>query len=262
VRVAHHPGFDRVTFQFEAQSSVPTYHVEPQASADFVQDPSGLRLKLEGAAGLAIVFPSSSGIDLGSTPFRQTYNGRHDIKAGLPVVRELAQLGDFERVLSWGAGLSTTPCVRMLELLNPARLVIDMRPAPAPGPGTGPYATREAAAEFVHGQHQLQLTPISPETTWRSEATLHVIHATHDGSASWAGDWYYFFVHGYVVGEQYFTHSSTAAAIDDTTFSVSYDVYRPGDPHCCASAGRASVRFQWTGDRLASLDPMPGPVMS
>jgi hypothetical protein len=131
VRVAQHPGFDRVTFQFDARSGVPTYKVQPQASAEFVQDASGLRLRLEGAAGLRIVFQGSSGIDLSSTPVKQTYSGSRDIKAGLPMVRELAQTGDFERVLSWGVGLSSAPCMRVTELSNPARLVIDMRAAPA-----------------------------------------------------------------------------------------------------------------------------------
>lgn len=129
VRVASHPGFDRITFQFESRSGVPEYRLTPQSSASFTKDPSGLPLDLDGSAGLAIVFPSSSGVDLSVTPYRQTYNGSRDIKAGLPFVREVAEVGDFERVLSWGVGLSSAPCLRLTELSDPARLAIDVRSA-------------------------------------------------------------------------------------------------------------------------------------
>src|SRR5207302_1123663 len=42
-------------------------------------------------------------------------------------VQEVEQLGDFEAVLSWGAGLSRASCLRTLELSNPTRLVIDVQ---------------------------------------------------------------------------------------------------------------------------------------
>jgi hypothetical protein len=131
VRVAHHPGFDRITFQFEGTSGVPQYKLVPQQSAGFMQDPSGRPLHLDGSAGLGIVFPGTSGMDLSVTPIRRTYNGSLDIKAGLLFVRELAQSGDFERVMSWGVGLSASPCLRVTELSNPARLAIDVRSAPS-----------------------------------------------------------------------------------------------------------------------------------
>jgi hypothetical protein len=143
---------------------------------------------------------------------------------------------------------------------NPTQLPVDAKPAPSPG---GPYATREAAERFVRtqGEPGSTLTPISPQSTWRPAATLHVIHATFEGSASWAGDWYFFFVHGNLVGKRYFTRTIVATAVDDTTFSIAYDVFRQGDPHCCPSGGQATVRFQWNGNQLTRLDPLPGPVM-
>jgi hypothetical protein len=41
------------------------------------------------------------------------------------MVREIAQVGNFERVLSYGVGLSSSQCIRVLPLSGP-RLVVDV----------------------------------------------------------------------------------------------------------------------------------------
>jgi len=123
VRVAHQVGFDRVVFEFAPQAGgtahMPAYTVSRQASAQFVKDPSGMPVTMRGSAGLRIVFHGASGAS--------SYNGSRDLTPALPVVQEVEQLGDFEAVLSWGAGLSRTSCLRSLELANPTRLVIDVQ---------------------------------------------------------------------------------------------------------------------------------------
>jgi len=123
VRVAHQPGFDRVVFEFAPQAGatahLPAYTVSRQASAKFVKDPSGMPVTMRGSAGLRIVFHGASGAS--------SYSGSFDLTPGLPVVQEVEQLGDFEAVLSWGAGLSRAACLRTLELANPTRLVIDVQ---------------------------------------------------------------------------------------------------------------------------------------
>jgi hypothetical protein len=123
VRVAHQPGFDRIVFEFAPQAGgtahMPAYTVSRQASAQFVKDPSGMPVTMRGSAGLRIVFHGASGAS--------TYSGSRDLTPGLPVVQEVEQLGDFEAVLSWGAGLSRASCLRTLELANPTRLVIDVQ---------------------------------------------------------------------------------------------------------------------------------------
>ena len=123
VRVAHQPGFDRVVFEFAPQAGgtahLPAYTVSRQASAKFVKDPSGMPVAMRGSAGLRIVFHGASGAS--------SYNGSRDLTPALPVVQEVEQLGDFEAVLSWGAGLSRAACLRTLELANPTRLVIDVQ---------------------------------------------------------------------------------------------------------------------------------------
>ena len=74
---------------------------------------------MRGSAGLRIVFHGASGAT--------SYSGPQDFIPSLPVVQEVEQLGDFEAVLSWGAGLSQASCIRTLELNNPTRLVIDVQ---------------------------------------------------------------------------------------------------------------------------------------
>jgi len=123
VRVAHQSGYDRIVFEFAPQSGstahLPAYTVSRQASAKFVKDPSGLPVTMHGSAGLRIVFHGASGAT--------SYTGSRDLTPNLPVVQEVEQLGDFEAVLSWGAGLSQSSCIRTLELSNPTRLVIDVQ---------------------------------------------------------------------------------------------------------------------------------------
>jgi hypothetical protein len=123
VRVAHQPGFDRIVFEFAppagATTHIPAYTVSRQASAKFVKDPSGLPVMMRGSSGLRIVFHGASGAT--------SYSGSRDQVVNLPVVQEVEQLGDFEAVLSWGAGLSQGSCIRTPELINPTRLVIDVQ---------------------------------------------------------------------------------------------------------------------------------------
>ena len=123
VRVAQQTGFDRIVFEFAPQAGgtahIPAYTVSRQASAQFVKDPSGMPVTMRGSAGLRIVFHGASGAT--------SYTGSRDLTPNLPVVQEVEQLGDFEAVLSWGAGSSRASCLRTLELANPTRVVIDVQ---------------------------------------------------------------------------------------------------------------------------------------
>lgn len=123
VRVAHQPGFDRIVFEFAPQAGgnahMPAYTVSRQASAKFVKDPSGMPVTMRGSSGLRIVFHGASGAT--------SYTGSRDQTPNLSVVQEVEQLGDFEAVLSWGAGLTQASCIRTLELSTPTRLVVDVQ---------------------------------------------------------------------------------------------------------------------------------------
>jgi LppP/LprE lipoprotein len=130
---------------------------------------------------------------------------------------------------------------------------------PSPAPSSASYATASDAERFVSGNG---LAAVAPEMTWRPAAVLHVIHATGTNSASSQGDWYFFFARGRLVGQQFFSRAAAQNVVDDATFAVTYNVFRPGDPHCCSSGGQATVRFHWDGSRLIELDPIPGPIQT
>ena len=123
VRVAHHDGYDRLVIGFPTANTMPQYQLTQQATAHFVRDASGQPVTLEGSAGIRLVLRNTDIVN--GVP--------SDLKPSLPVIREVAQIGDFERVVSYGVGLATPACFRVLELSGPTRLVIDVQtPAAAP----------------------------------------------------------------------------------------------------------------------------------
>ena len=130
----------------------------------------------------------------------------------------------------------------------------------------GSYETEDSAVSYVQS-----LTPfagatmvaIDPNSTWRPEATLHVIHANPKSETNIAGDYYYFFVEGNLVGEKDFSAGKPDASINDpTAFAITFTAYNPGDPHCCPSGGNSNVKFQWDGSQLNTLGSMQGATFS
>jgi hypothetical protein len=129
----------------------------------------------------------------------------------------------------------------------------------SPAAGSAAYRTPADAERLLGGN---DLTAVAPEQTWRPSAALHVIHATGASGADYPGDWYFFFAGGRLVGQQFFSHAAAQSSVDDATFSVTYNVFKEGDPHCCPSGGQATVRFHWDGSRLVTLDPLPGAIQT
>lgn len=129
----------------------------------------------------------------------------------------------------------------------------------SPAASSASYATAADAERILSGNG---LTADAPDQTWRPSAVLHVLHATGTGGADYQGDWYFFFAGGRLVGQHFFSHASAQSPVDEATFSVSYNVFQPGDPHCCPSGGQATVRFHWDGRRLTTLDPVPGAIQT
>jgi hypothetical protein len=120
VRVAHHDGYDRLVIGFPTTNTMPRYQLNRQSTAHFVRDASGQPVTLNGSAGIRVVLRNAD-IVTGAPA---------DLKPNLPEIREVAQIGNFERVVSYGVGLSTPACIRVLELSGPTRLVIDVQTAP------------------------------------------------------------------------------------------------------------------------------------
>src|SRR5207248_862306 len=67
-----------------------------------------------------------------------------DLKPAFTSVREIAQIGYSERVLSYGIGLSSSRCVRVLQLHNPSRLVVDVATSGGPSACGCSSTVREA----------------------------------------------------------------------------------------------------------------------
>src|SRR3989475_12058492 len=137
IRPASHAGdgYDRVVFDFNG--GIPSWDLARQESASFIRDASGQQVTLEGNAGLKLILRATD----------VTGSVSSDLQPRLTSIREIAQIGNFEHQLTYGIGLSSSQCVRVLQLTN-SRLVIDVATsgsasttaAPTPLP-TQPTAT-------------------------------------------------------------------------------------------------------------------------
>jgi hypothetical protein len=122
VRVARQAGADRIVFEFAER--VPGYKVAYLPKP--VIGTSGKETPLAGSAALVVRMEQASGVDL-SAGFKQIYQGPNRlVAAGTQQVLEVAQVEDFEGVLTWAAGVKATTPFRVLALDAPPRLVIDV----------------------------------------------------------------------------------------------------------------------------------------
>jgi hypothetical protein len=120
VRLGSHDTYDRVTFEFSGQDTVPPYTIRTVTTV--TEDGSGKTLSLQGTSYAELVFQHASGYDLYYQP---TYKGPKDFVPKFQALAEVREAGDFERVLSWGFGLNDSSCWHVLELSNPVRLAVD-----------------------------------------------------------------------------------------------------------------------------------------
>ena len=126
VRAGRHPGFDRVVF--ELQGAVPEHHV--RYVDQLVEDGSGAPVSVAGSADLEVVFQGANAHDEDGTP---SVSPRR-FSPGLAAVKEVAQIGDFEAVVSYGIGLDRRRPLTVSTLSGPSRLVIDVSTAATGGP--------------------------------------------------------------------------------------------------------------------------------
>jgi hypothetical protein len=124
VRTGKHESFDRVVFEFEG-SAIPGYHIE------YVDKPvrdcgQGAVVPISGDGFLLIrMQPSNAHTEAGvpSVTARQQ-------SPKLPILKELKLICDFEADVQWILGVSSPNRYRVLELTNPARLVVDIAHKP------------------------------------------------------------------------------------------------------------------------------------
>ena len=129
VRAGRHPGFDRVVFEF--RGGVPATH-RVRYVDQLTEDPSGKPVALAGGANLEVVFQGANAHDDQGRP---TVSPRR-FAPGFTALKEVAQTGDFEAVVSYGLGVDRQRPFKVSTLSGPSRLVIDVQTGASAG-GTG-----------------------------------------------------------------------------------------------------------------------------
>jgi hypothetical protein len=149
VRAGRHPGFDRVVFEF--RGGLPSHRV--RYVDRLVQDGSGNQVQVAGAADLEVVFHDAVAHDASGQP---SVSPRR-FSPGFPALEEVALLGDFEGVVSYGLGLDHRVPFKTFTLSNPSRLVVDLptsgsgSPSAAAGGGTLPFTGSRGQSLLVTG---------------------------------------------------------------------------------------------------------------
>jgi hypothetical protein len=117
ITAAHHPGFDRVVFEF--RGGVPATRRTKYVDR-LLGDASGLPVRIAGQAILQVTFQAAQAHDAqGPTaPARKAF--------ALPNVMTTVRSGDFESVTTYGIGLAKKARVQVSTLRNPARVVVDI----------------------------------------------------------------------------------------------------------------------------------------
>jgi hypothetical protein len=129
VRAGRHAGFDRVVFEF--RGGVPATR-RIRYVDQLTEDASGKPVSLAGGADLEVVFDGANAHDGGGRP---TVSPRR-FSPGFTALKEVAQTGDFEAVVSYGLGVDRQRPFKVSTLGGPSRLVIDIQTGASGGTGT------------------------------------------------------------------------------------------------------------------------------
>jgi hypothetical protein len=126
---------------------------------------------------------------------------------------------------------------------------------------TGESAEGQSAAEAVV---QAKGFTVASPSDYHPNQTLRVLVGTRTGSAEGNGQQAFFFVDGRYIGTDTKEPSATVNVVtqSDTEVTLSYPLYRNGDPLASPSGGTATVRFQLNDGKLTALDPIPPPGAS
>ena len=119
IRAGHHPGFDRLVFQFSGP--VPA-HRTVRYVRKVIGDPSGRPILVTGNARLEVRFSGATGHDQSG---HSTYGPARRAFA-LPNLIQVVNAGDFEAHLGFGIGLARKEHIQVFTLTSPSRVVIDV----------------------------------------------------------------------------------------------------------------------------------------
>jgi hypothetical protein len=123
----------------------------------------------------------------------------------------------------------------------------------AAGDGSPPPLSRALAVVRERGYFPTDTSGYDPGNS--PAVLLGVRTGSADGTAQRA----FFFAAGRFVGTD--TPDDSAGiridSIRPPVIALSYQLFNPKDPQCCATAGTTRIRYRWDGRRVAPLDPIP-----
>lgn len=125
IRWADRGTYDRVVLDFSGSFGGYTVQYVPELT----EDPTGDPVPLAGGAVLAVVVQGATrnnAFQTSDTTPLSTYGGPDKVVPGLASVKEVADAGDFEAVLTFGIGVDHTAGFKVFKLTGPDRLVIDV----------------------------------------------------------------------------------------------------------------------------------------
>ena len=122
LRAAHQTGNDRLVIEFTG-TAVPGYEIKV---ASTFTAPSGQAVRVDGNAFFSVRVTGQAHTNTGARSYPQP----DPFRPGLPLVREVKLVEDFEGVVIFGLGLERLACPTVLTLLSPPRIVLDFPTPP------------------------------------------------------------------------------------------------------------------------------------
>lgn len=150
---------------------------------------------------------------------------------------------------------STTPEQTATNGGTPAPSGAHTAPEPAFTQGAGSSEGLSSAVAVLRARG---FTP-ADTSDYHPEQALGVLVGTRSGSGDGYDQQAFFFVNGRFIGTDSSVPSATVKVVSqsDTEVTLTYSLYRHGDPLSNPSGGQAQVRFQLDNGKLVALDPIP-----
>jgi len=155
IRASHHPGFDRIVYQFEG--GLPASHKVRYVDT-LIADGSGLPVRIAGRAILSVRFAPAQAHDAQgvTAPRRKAFP--------LPNILTTVRAGDFEAVTTYGIGLAKKTAFNVFTLDDPSRVVIDIRAAFRTVERQVFFFNRDNFLDNVNPFFSPRLRPVRPRT--------------------------------------------------------------------------------------------------
>lgn len=120
VRIAAHEGYDRIVVELDG-SAIPGYRIE-RLAGPAIRCGSGFVVEMEGEDLIQLTLePAQAHTEAGEPTLVE-----REWAVGLPVIAEVVLTCDFEGQVVFVAGVAEGSRYRVLELSDPARLVLDV----------------------------------------------------------------------------------------------------------------------------------------